>query len=255
VKWSVSNIEIDLTPPPPLCVRNWAGWSSPSIGEPNQNGDSQYDLIDDGTSSTLNESIRSFNASSAELFVDDLCPGDLAIVEVTDLQAAMTAVHDAVVEERLAIGGDPVRSGQVTANIGNAVAIDVFVEAGYDFDGITHRPYTSARVRIIFNGFPDVETVTLINDSQFDTVLTVPDPGLVWRLRDEFGTPTYSHAPDGIGAYPGFGADFTFHAAGVRSVTGGGGAGTDYPLTTSQFFSNAGLFLGEWTVAEALALI
>lgn len=248
MKWSVSNIEIDLTGPP--CVEVWAGWSAPSVGSVNLGGDPVLDLIDGGSGAIYE---RAVHDNVSDLYVDNMCDGALAIVNVTGLQAVMDLMRFASDQEF----DDPDLSstsyshtGFVICNVGYNIEVRVQVEAAYNFDGITWTPTALAQVYIVYN---PGGSVLLQNDSVFGA-LSVTDPGLVWIRRDPDGSFTYSHTIDGTIPFSGFGNGFDFYAQGTSTVSTIG-LGADYPLATASFFSTAGLFIGDWTVAEALALL
>lgn len=251
MKWSVSNIEIDLTPGP--CVEVWAGWSAPSIGSVNLGGDSAFDLVDGGSGAFYERAVST--AGVSDLFVENTCSGYLAIVNVTGLQAVMDLMRFASDQEF----DDPDLSsisyshtGFVVCNVGNQIEVRVQVNARYNFDGLTWTPAASAQVYISYGGAAPA-SVLLQNDSVLGA-LSVTDPGLVWINRSPAAIVTYSHAIDGSIPFSGFANDFDFYAQGTSTVSTIG-LDADYPLATASFFSTAGLFFGDWTVAEALALL
>lgn len=253
MKWSVSNIEIEMIHD---CTRNFIGWAPPSIGAVNLGGDPSYDMIADGIQSPISEASRSATTGFGGFGLGS-CPGELTIMKVTGLQAALNACKAAADEDRAnpELSSNDDHFTQVIGSL-NGISFQSHFAAGYrqygpGFDPSTIDFYTEAQVFIEFLDFAGlVQRHIIINDSQRGVILSIPDPGVIWRrVSPDLGL-QFSHGPTGSGGHPGWVGFADFFADGTADFEG-----TEFPFAVDDFFQFAGEFGGDWTVVEAMAAL
>lgn len=251
MKWSVSNIEIDMTG---QCRRNWMGWAPPSGGASDLHGDPANDL-------SLYISGSTFEGSRLTTFLGfaDPCPGSVTIANITGLQAGMTAALNAANQDYADFSTDVDAFTQANMSLASNIVLDCQWAAGWRNYGTAFVPdwnfYTQALCYLRFRSSlaGDAVFYILVNDAVIGSVLTCPDPGLTWLRQDPdafVGGYTYSHVPnDSGGLTPG--PNFAqFFAGGTTAITG-----ASYPLSIAQFFDFAGYFQGDWLPGEAAGLL